>query len=128
LLAAVPPPDKRVDDGTDRKYRSLFGNVHLTTGGDIRRRIFNARQAPLRSIIASAPPFSGRSAAAGHFSPRRSPKIRHLRAQNQPSNRAFRERWNRALETLKKGKKSPFIQQLADRDIALGAIPLSWHK
>jgi hypothetical protein len=32
------------------------------------------------------------------------------RAQNQPSNRAFRDRRNRHPETLKKGKKSPFIQ------------------
>src|SRR5207249_2391334 len=54
--------------------------------------------------------FSSRSAAACHFLPRRQPKIRSPGAQNQPSNRAFRERQNQSPETLKKGKKSPFIQ------------------
>jgi hypothetical protein len=58
----------------------------------------------------------------------RDPKIRRSRAQSQLPNRAFRGLQNRPLETLKKGKKPPFIQQLAYREIALGAVPVSWHK
>ena len=46
------------------------------------------------------------TAGASAFSPENpSPRL-----QNQPSNRAFRDRRNRPPETLKKGKKSPFIQ------------------
>ena len=82
----------------------------------------------VKRLQAAAPPFSSRSAADCHFLPRRIPKIRTPRARNQPSNRAFRDLQNRPSETLKKGKKFPSIQRLVDREIALGAIPLSWHK
>jgi hypothetical protein len=45
-----------------------------------------------------------------------------------PANRAFAGRPNRLPNALKNTRKTLPIQQLVDRDFALGASPLSWHK
>jgi hypothetical protein len=49
-------------------------------------------------------------------------------ASNRLPNRAFARPSNRLPTALKNLQKILFIQQLADRDFALCASPLSWHK
>jgi hypothetical protein len=73
--------------------------MHLIARDKIPRFVTNARQAtpPFRS---GGLPFAAAAAA----------KNPAAVVQNQPSNRAFRDLQNRPPETLKKGKKSPFIQ------------------
>jgi hypothetical protein len=50
-----------------------------------------------------------------------------LRALNRCPNRAFAGPLNRAFATWKKREKCLFLQQVADGDFALGAMPLSWQ-
>jgi hypothetical protein len=44
------------------------------------------------------------------------------------ANRAFLQVKIRPIRALKNSRKTPFIQELMDRDFALGARRLSWHK
>jgi hypothetical protein len=54
--------------------------------------------------------------------------LRIFGALNQTSNRAFFEPPSGLLSTLKNRQKTLFLQEFADRDFALGAPRLSWHK
>jgi hypothetical protein len=49
-------------------------------------------------------------------------------AKNRLCRRAFADLLNRLPDGLKNHQKIPFIQELAERDFALGAMPLSWQK
>jgi hypothetical protein len=46
----------------------------------------------------------------------------------QEPNRAFSYVKIQPNRALKNNRKTPFIQELMDRDFALGASRLSWHK
>jgi hypothetical protein len=83
---------------------------------------------PLRSPlykVSNALPFAARSRLAMRSRP---PKTLLSGAKNRFRRRAFAGLPNRLPEGLKNHQKIPFIQQLADRDFALGAMPLSWQK
>jgi hypothetical protein len=78
-----------------------------------------------RRVVAIHLPVGPEMAAAGPFALAEGAAFGDRR---EAPNRAFAGPRNRLSGALKNRRKTLFIQQVADRDFALGAWPLSWHK